>query len=253
MDALSYTLFTLQYSTPLIVQANKDYQMAGKHPRLAEVIANVHIPGAFTAVVADRASTTFNGDSVLSLDIDLADPEAAKAQYVIEVVKQPVGIDGYFIFNGTEYSIVDSRHLYDSLKGQHIPLSERYDTSYSNSYIRQQMYTTDISTMNLAGAPSGRLFRRVFLSGKSFSGATHRTQILLPRSALYPESGQFALTVVYIKSVSADYFEFLKAYEQYDPSMGIGGNASPVELKGNVLGGFGMVGGVYKWKLGMIY
>ena len=252
-DFLSYTLFTLQYSSPNLVQPGTEYQLQGKHPQLAEVTATVHIPTPFTALVTGRAFSNYNGDSVLSLDLALTDPAAANAMYVIEVVKQPVSIYGYFLFDGNEYSISDNRRLYDSLKGEQVPLSERYNTSYSGTYSRQQMYTTDLSSTNLGGTPSGRLFRRIFLSGKSFGGTTHHTSILLPRNALYGDFGQYAQTVIYVKSVSADYYDFLQAYEQYDPSMGLGGNASPVKLEGNVLGGFGMVGGVYKWKLEMIY
>jgi hypothetical protein len=58
---------------------------------------------------------------------------------------------------------------------------------------------------------------------------------------------------VYVKSVSPDYYDFLKAYEQYDPATGVGGNTAPLKLEGNVKGGFGMVGGVYRWKHSVVY
>jgi hypothetical protein len=56
-----------------------------------------------------------------------------------------------------------------------------------------------------------------------------------------------------VKSVAADYYDFLKAYEQYEPSMGVGGNITPANLEGNVSGGLGMIGGVFRWNLKLLY
>jgi hypothetical protein len=169
------------------------------------------------------------------------------------VLKQPVSVFGYFLFDGSEYSISDNRALYDSLKAEHIPVSERYDTSYSGMYTRQQMYSSDLSSENLSMSAPGRLFKRIFLQGHAFGGASHQTQIFIPRSGLYGEYGQYAQTLIRVKSVARDYYDFLKSYEQYEPTMGIGGNASPAKLPGNVVGGLGMIGGVYQWSLGLIY
>ncbi len=48
-----------------------------------------------------------------------------------------------------------------------------------------------------------------------------------------------------IKSVSEDYFKYLKSYELFEPSGSFNTVAQPVKIPGNVENGMGVVGGVY--------
>ena len=252
-DYLSYVFFTMPFSSSQTIASGRRYKVLARHPQLGEASATVQIPGAVMVKVGAVSFDTYNGDSVLRVDLELNDPAAANGWYVVEVLKQPLSVYGYFLFDGNEYSISDNQSLYDSLKAEHIPVAERYDTSYSGMYTRQQMYTADAASENLSQSVPGRLFKRIFLPGHAFGGASHNTQIFIPRSGIYPEYAQYAQTLIRVKSVAQDYYDFLKSYEQYEPTMGIGGNASPSKLQGNVIGGFGMVGGVYNWSLGVIY
>jgi hypothetical protein len=252
-DHLSYTLFTLPYSSPRVIVAGETYQLQSGHPELPAVTAEVQVPRAFTATLATIKKISYNGDSALSLELLISDPGHAKALYVIEAIRQPVLLYGYFSFNGNEYRISENRWLYDSLKSEQVPVSERYDTSYSGLYERQQVYTTDAASENLAGASPGRPFGRIFIPGRAFGSPAHYTQILIPEKELFGEHALHAQTTVYVKSVSPDYYDFLKAYEQYDPTTGVGGNTAPLKLEGNVNGGFGMVGGVYRWTYSVVY
>lgn len=248
-DFVSIGLYTLPFTSAAMVAPGRDYRVAGRHPQLGEVRADVSIPKPFTARLAGTSFTNYSGDSVLLFDIDITDPDAVNAQYVIEALKQPVAIDGYFYFDGNEFSINTDRVLYDSLKRKGINIQEWYDTVYSGIFTRQSVYTSDMASENGVG----KLFGRIFLQGKSFGGTIHHTQILVPRKAVYGLPDQYAQTVINVKSVAADYYTFLKAYEQYDPSSGLGGNTNPANLPGNVQGGFGMIGGVYLWQTAVLY
>lgn len=251
-DHLKYSLLTLPFTHPSAVTAGITYRIDARHPQMPDAEVTVQIPAAFTASATKRRDEFF-GDSVLSIDIEIEDANAAQAQYVIEAVKEQVQIAGYFNYQSVEYLINANKWLYDSLKSAGVTLSERYDTLHSGAYARQTMYTTDPASENLSGGQGGRLFRRVFLPGKAFSNGRHRTNILLPLASLYDQSGRNARTIVYVKSVAADYYSFLKEYEQYDESTALSNNANPQRLKGNVSGGLGMIGGVSRWQIAVVY
>ena len=246
-DFSSYYLYTVPFSSPNTVKAANSYTIKAEHAELGEVSASVSIPGAFSAILAGKAFTTHNNDSVLQLDIDIDDVSAANAQYVVEVIKQPVSVDGYFFFDFQQRTIKDNQALYDSLKRAGVVLGEYYDTVYSGQFNRQYFYASDLQT-----ARAGTV-RRLFLKGGAFGGTQHRIQLAIPRRDLYGEQGQFAETIVYIKSVATDYYEYLKAYDVYSSSSELGGNAVPSALPGNVKGGFGMIGGVYRQSFKLFY
>jgi hypothetical protein len=252
-DIASYSLFTLPFTSASIITPGTTYSISATHPELGSVSASVEIPKAFVAKLVSKSFVGSNNDTMLQMDIDINDPNASSSLYVIEAVKQSVYITGYFTHNATVYTIDDNRNLYDSLKALSIPVSEYYDTSYSGNNTRTQLYSTDHLADNSIGTGQGKLLRRVFLKGSSFGSKTHRTTILIRKSDLVAFFEPAAQTRVYIKSVASAYYDFLKAYENYDPSAGIGGNANPTRLPGNVVGGYGMIGGVYRQYFEMIY
>lgn len=251
-DYLAYTLFTVPFtSSAAIIAAGGNYNISARHPQLGEATASVRIPKPFTAALTSTAFVKYNNDSVLRFNIDLANPDGANTQYVIEAVRRKISINGYFYFGGNKYSMRDNRLLYDSLKGAGVPTSDHYDTVYTGVYSRLQGYTTDELNDNGSSITGGRLVRRVFLQGKTIGGL-HHTEFLIPRGDIYGSDGPYAEIVINVKSVAADYYNFLKAYEVYDPSAGTG-NTNPAPLPGNVQGGFGMVGGVYRQSFKVIY
>lgn len=253
-DFRSSFLYTLPFSAPVVLSADRRYTVTAKHPERGEVSAAVYIPPAFTATLAGTVFADYRGDSVLRFDIDINDPRAAQSFYVLEVVQQEAAISGYFVMNGVQYDVNQYRYRYDSLRNAGAPTNGNIDTTYLGETVRQMAYTTDPLTDNSGSTIKGDgLYRRIFLSGKAFGGTTHRTQILVPRRSIYGYWPLFMETIVRVKSVAPDYYTFLKAYEQYDPSSDLTENTGPVNLPGNVKGGLGMVGGVFRQEVKVVY
>jgi hypothetical protein len=75
-DYLSYAFFTIPYSSPQSVGAGKRYKVLARHPQLGEASAQVAIPGPITVRVDAIRFDSYNGDSVLRLDLELNDPAA---------------------------------------------------------------------------------------------------------------------------------------------------------------------------------
>jgi hypothetical protein len=246
-------LFTIPFSNEAMIKPGGTYNISGTHPKLKGVSAKVSVPKAFSAKLISSQILVVDKDSLMQMDFEINDPNVSGALYVIEVAKQTVFVKGYFTFDGSLYTIDENKSMYDSLKALSIPLFETYDTSYSGSWQRSSFYSTDQLAENTGGTGQGKLLRRVFLKGSAIGSVTHRTRVMIPIRELYGIYGQSALTRVYIKSVAADYYEFLRAYENYDGSAGIGGSANPTQLPGNVVGGYGMIGGVYRHHFDILF
>jgi hypothetical protein len=243
-DPNASTLNTLPFSAPIILAAGKNYQVTAKHATLAEANAIVTIPKAFVATLNSVIMVSNGGDSALQFDIDINDVNAGSSYYAIEAFTESLYTTAYFQFAGTEYSLVDNQVLYDSLKLAGVPLTEWSDTTHTGLFYRANVYTTDPNSDNV-GAGTAKRYKRLFLQGKTFSGNTHRIAVFVPKS--YGSGfGQLTQTTVYVKSVADRYYDFLKAYEQYDGSVGTGSNVPPGNLPGNVQGGLGMIGGAFR-------
>lgn len=251
-DYLSSSLFTLPFTSPAIITEGRNYTVSARHPELGEVTAAVAIPKAFSASLTGAMLITYNNDSVMRVDIALNDVNAGSANYVVDVVKQPGNTEGYFTYDFNTYLIADNQALYDSLHGAGVPLSEFYDTTFSDDFFRQEFYINDVLADN-GGTTGSNKFTRLYLMGKRFGSATHQTQLLIPRKPLFGEPGQFAKTVISVKSVAADYYTYLKAYDAYRIGAEPGSNNIPARLPGNVRGGYGMIGGMYRRQFALLY
>jgi hypothetical protein len=251
MDGYSGTLYTIPFSASLQLAAGNTYEIEAKHADLGSVNATVYIPKAFDTRLHDQDVIFYKGDSALRFDISLEDANAATGFYVIEAVKQSLDVTTYFSFGGAEYVLPADQSLYDSLRAAGVSVSERNDTLYSGFFTRLNLGTADGLSDN-ASASVGQSFSRIFFQGKLFGANSHRTQVMIPMSEVrgLPEPVQIVLRV---KSVSPDYYDFLKAYQQYDGSIGYGTNSPPTNLPGNVKGGLGMIGGVYLWQMAAVY
>jgi hypothetical protein len=243
-DPNASTLNTVPFSAPLVLTAGNNYQVTAKHVTLGDVNASVSIPKSFTAKLNSVNSVSNGEDSALQFDIDINDVNAASSNYAIESFTESLYTTAYFQFDGTSFTVVDNQALYDSLKGAGTALTEWTDTTHTGLVYRANLYTTDVQIDNEA-AGAGKRYKRIFLQGKTFNGSAHHIQIFVPKS--YATGlGQLTQTTVYIKSVASNYYEFLKAYEQYDGSVAAGSNIPPINLPGNVHGGLGMIGGVFR-------
>lgn len=249
-DVSSYLLYTLPFSSNQTIHSGSTYKLVAKHPDLGEVNAEVQIPEPFSVTLAGKHFVNFANDSVLKVDLDIANPDS-KRKFVVEVLKRFASIDGIFYYNAVSYNYRGNRKLYDSLKTAGVPVSENLDTSYSEEFYRQQFYINDPQSDN--GSTGSRFFSRLYLSGETLLAGLHRTQMLIPKRNIVDEFGQNVQTIIYVKSVAPEYFNYLKAYDAYYASPDPGSSSVSEKLTGNVNGGFGMIGGVYAVRFEMIF
>ena len=244
-DSFSKVLYTVRFSDLYKIAAGNIYTVKLAHQELGTAVTNVTIPGAFKAVVVDTATTVYASDTALAADITIDDPDG-DSYFAVEAIKQPMSISAFFSHNNQWLNIDENRPVYDSLK-RVSSIQLRYDTIYGNSFQRVNIYTNDINTENLKDHSSFNIFRRVLLSDYKFSGSSYTTRVYLSKSRYFFDSTDTkGRVLLQVKSVSKDYFDYLKAYELYDPTIGFSAFSPPADIKSPIQNGTGVLGGVYK-------
>lgn len=251
IDVNAPQLNTVPFSSPLKIQPGRGYRLAGRHAVLGEVSADVSVPGPFAAALRGSRMVSFSNDSALRLDIEIDDAGADSAFYTIEAFRQILTINTYFRHNGVDYLLSINRLLYDSLRVAGVSVPERSDTIVFSDATRVNLYATDALVDN-AGASAGKQYKRILLQGKSFGGRSHATQLFISRQEGLGYFGQPVRVFLYVRSVDAAYYTFLKAYDQNGFGGFDGGSMPPSNVPGNVRGGLGMVGGAYRIKFSIV-
>jgi len=169
-------------------------------------------------------------------------------------LQQPFTVEPAFLFNGQWFKQSEHWELYDSLFNAGMPPEERMDSFAIRMFTRIPSFSDDDKSEHLLNGKFSEPAKRILLDDKSFNGSRHASTLYIPKDALgmqYPGIGMF--TILQVKSVSADYFHYLKAYEQLGIFSGLPDNRSPVRVNGNVQNGVGMVGGVFKRQFRYIF
>lgn len=250
-DALSPSLLTIPYTTSHQVKAGTVYDLTAAHASLGTATAHVTIPQAISAFVTDTGNLTYAGGAAMKVDIRIQDAPGVKQYYVIEVLKQQLDV-GSFLFQGEWYSIRQYRSRYDSLKYiAQVPPLIRMDTTYRPVYTRQQVYTADPNAENLSFSNVQQPAKRILFRDDAFDGQPYSTTLYISRQGFVAaEEENKGRILVLVKSVSEDYFRYLRQYEQasllYDPDQ-------PVQVTGNVVNGYGVVGGVYRQQFAYLF
>lgn len=246
-DQWTRSLYTLSFSSPHTVVPGYNYQFSASSASLGKATCNVYIPLPFPSLVVDTQTVLYSGSHLLRVRVQLTDDGNAKNYYVIEAVKKYMSVDGSFIYNNHFYRVSGDRQLYDSLKNAGTLPSVNWDTTFRGDAARINIYTDDDATENIKLSNALSLNRRILLTDETFQGQAYTTRVYLDKTLLQASAdsnkGQLAILV---KSVSADYFNYLKYYEMYEPSTGFTSLSQPVKIDGNIEGGLGMVGGVYQ-------
>jgi hypothetical protein len=244
-DSFSKVLYTVRFSAINKIVAGNVYTVKAVHPELGTAITTVTIPRAFTASVSDTITTVYGSDTTLATDIVIDDPEGDN-YFVLEAIKQSMTITGQFYHKSQWLDVNANRQLYDSLK-RVISLQLKFDTLYGNSFQRVNTYTSDVNTENLKDNSSFNVFRRVLITDYKFSGSSYTTRIYLSRARnFFDSTDNKGRILLQVKSVSKDYFDYLKAYELYDPTIGFSTFSPPADVKSTIQNGMGVIGGVYK-------
>ncbi len=246
-DSFSQRLYTIPFVLQRKVQADDTYHVKAVHQSLGTAAATVYIPGPVQAAVKDTAAYKYASENTIKFKVQLNDPAGTTNYYAIEVIKQPLIITGYFYYNNDWLNMEIYNSLYNQLKSQG-PVTERYDSLYTNEFVRQALYTADGNTENFKDKGAFTRNKRVLLNDMAFSGEVYNTEVYMALDSITGNNGTAGRYTLYIKSIAKDYFIFLKAYESYDPSTGFNTLEQPVKIQGNVSNGMGMIGGVSQVK-----
>ncbi len=244
-DSFAQRMYTLPFSTTQKVVAGHIYSINAVHNTLGTATAPVYIPMQIKAAITDTASVKYGQDSTLRVKIKIDDPSATSEYYVIEAMKQKLSATAYYRRNGSWVKIDDDREGYEAQRATGV-VTTKVDTVYYKDFIRQALYTADANSENIYQVGSFSRSKRVLLRDARFNGQNYETMVFVVRTVenLFMEDSTLGRVIVQVKSVSKEYFEFLKAYESYDPSSGYNSFQQPVKIQGNVNNGMGIVGGV---------
>lgn len=245
-DAWVTLLHTLPYSCPSKILPDQLYTLTVTHQKLQPAVCKVYIPPAFSASVVDTASVWVNGISLLRVRIEIRDDGEREHFYVIEGVKEYVEIDGSFTYLDARYKVSEHESLYDSLLRKGVLPEVSWDTTWPGNYGRIYIYTDDDRTENLRLGTAQSASKRILLSDKTINGRAYTTQVYLDKSLFVSQDGPKGPVILQVKSVSEDYFTYLKGYELFEPSSAYNTLLHPVKVTGYVEGGLGIVGGVYR-------
>jgi hypothetical protein len=247
-DGPTSWLKTVSLSAPQVIQHGTKYRLFAQRPGLADAQAEVSIPFPFGVEVVDTQSVRFAGLPCLKMQIRIHDRPGEKNQFIVEVARQFMNVN--FEYEGEILDVASNFLKFDSLVKAGVPVDKTLrDTSFAPAFMDLRQYTTDDVTENVRiGSPTAAA-RRVMLSDMTFEGRTHDLQIYVDKTWFTNDSIQnvgLGRVVVSVKSVSEDYFKYLKGYETVAPLNTVGFLSQPVRIEGNIKGGLGVVGGVYR-------
>lgn len=240
-DSLSGSNHTIPFTISRLVESGKTYTITATHGSMGQATAIVYVPDPVNATVLDTATATYNSIAVLKIKVQISNPASADNYYVIESVKQKTSVSDSFFYNGYWLSIVHNRKFYTNVKALG-PVVEKHDTVLHNEFYRKKIYTNDKSTENAIDGGINAAHNRILLNGARFPGAVYTTEVYVQKSDVVDSvSGN---SFLYIKSITPEYFNYLKYYEQFDGTNTFNNFINPVKLTGNVSNGAGMIGGV---------
>jgi hypothetical protein len=245
-DELTDTLGTLVVPDGARTYAGVQYKVQVTGSGFPDIEAVVPVPSPFTVALTDTQTVFYNGIKALEITFRIYDLASEKNWYVFEVLRRRIEVAGTFNYLGIRYDINLYYPLYDSLLQAGQRPASNITTSLSQRAERLITYTTDGATENMKLATAFSPARRVLLDDATFSGRSYDLKVLVDKSR-FSGTAPYDLGQVtfYVKSVSDDYFKYLRAYETFTPATSGGFLSQPVRIEGNVKGGYGVVGGVF--------
>jgi hypothetical protein len=252
-DSWVSLLHTLPFSSGELVQPGATYSLEASQPGLPSAQCTVKVPLPFKAEIKDTATVWVNGLHLLRVRIEIQDEADQANYYSIEGIKEFQDVDGRFTWKGEELTVSENRLVYDSLvrAGEAPPVV--WDTVKAGNYGRVYIYTDDERAENLKISNLQSASRRILLSDKTINGQHYTTQVYLDKTLFLSTDGPKGPITIQVKSVSEDYFTYLKGYEQFEASSDFNALSQPVRVNGNVQNGLGVVGGAYVQEFQYLY
>lgn len=249
-DSLSSSLHTLLFTSSAVPAAGGTYTITALYPGAPTANAIVQVPAPVSVSVLDTATVLYNSDTVLRFRLRIKDDAAKDNFYVFECLKQYMDVVAKFYHKGVWLTVSENRELYTRLSATG-GLPERSDTIYYRRYFRKPVYTNDNNTENAYSTGLTAQQGRVLLTDRMFNGQEYNTEVYVHMN---PSADSVkGLVNFYVKSVSADYFRFLKSYQQTDGASAFISLNSPAKVESNVTNGAGVIGGVSQVRITYLF
>lgn len=234
------------------LDAARNYKVQVMVPGLKTVTAMASIPPPFKVDLLDTVRTLLNGRPVLRFHFTVSPIPGVKQYVVMEALKQSVITDTTFSYRGIRYKKSEHDSLYRKVK--HLPgCNPRKDSSFLNDYLRIPCYTQDENADNNQIGGLNENYNSILFTQ---SGRPLTTYFYINATALSSNPAEAIAPVgrvlVYVKSVSREYYDFLLTYEKVKRNPGLNSLIQAIQLKSNTQGGLGIVGGSYQ-KLYYLY
>jgi len=240
------------YRGKTMLDAGKNYKIQVMVPGLKTVAAMASIPPPFKVELQDTLRTLLNGRPVLRFHFTVNPIPGVKQYLVMEAVKQSVTTDTTFSYRGRRYRKSENDSLYQKVKN--LPgCNPKKDSSFLNDYLRIPCYTQDENADNNQIGGLNENYNSILFTQ---SGKPLTTYFYINATALSSNPAEAIAPVgrvlVYVKSVSKEYYDFLLTYEKVKRNPGLNSLIQAIQLRSNTQGGLGIVGGSYQ-KLYYLY
>ena len=236
---------TTMFTSRRRLRYNTTYSVEVRHPELGVAKATTHIPPPPRMSWSDTVSTAYNGKKVLALSLSWQDAPDRDNYYIIEAVKEPVGVMRSFRYRGVkfDYDSPQGKILYEQISSQ--PGVKLYcDTIPTGHFTRLSIYTDDAHSENTKIDKLTNPFRRIFFAGSIFNRGRHDTKIYIDPTYFVASAGQPKGRVrIQFKWASKELYDYLFSYEKYKTSFGTVPANQLISPAGNVTHGLGIFGG----------
>ncbi|NSL86500.1 DUF4249 family protein [Chitinophaga solisilvae] len=255
LDKDSNLIETLQYvddpnNNMSLYRGNKTLEGAHTYrvrvavPDMKPVSASAWVPPAFKMDLVDTARTMLNGRPVLRFRFNIQPLPAGIRQYIVfEALKQIAVLDTFFYYSGQRYHLTENADLYQRVKNEPGVRLEK-DTTWENAYLRIPCYTQDENADNNQIGGLNENYNAILFTqmNKPLNTCLYiNATALVANPSLYIPQGR---VMVYVKSVSKEYYDFLLTYEKLKRNPGLNSLVQAIQLRSNAIGGLGVIGGV---------
>ncbi|MET6997120.1 DUF4249 family protein [Chitinophaga defluvii] len=235
------------YRGTTLLQAGQQYKLQAAVPDMKTTYARTYIPTAFDAALTDTIRTVLNGRAALKFHFKIrANAPGGKQFIVLEALKQACYADSTALYNGNKFSKRDDPENYNRVKTLSGVLL-RKDTICLDDYLRIPCYTQDMNADNNQIGGLNENFNRILFTQNS---PVLSTDLYLNAAAINAVPDDELIPkgriIVYVRSTSKAYYDFLLTYEKVVRNPGLNSLFQAIQLKGNTLNGLGIVGGLYQ-------
>jgi len=231
---------------------SRPYKVQVMVPGMKPVTATAAIPPPFRVDLKDTLRTLLNGRPVLRFNFTVYPLPGVRQYLVMEALKQSVTVDTSFTYQGVRYRKSENEALYEQVKNRP-DIKAKKDSFFLNDYLRIPCYTQDENADNNQIGGLNENYNSILFTqmGKPLSTYFYINATALssnPAEAIAP----VGRVLVYVKSVSREYYDFLLTYEKVKRNPGLNSLIQAIQLRSNTQGGLGIVGGCFQ-KLYYLY